>query len=138
MEERTKLRLTGLLMLNLVLMFLPWFGKGELMILGIEALLGPLMVAGVLVFMLGLWWRPYRQRMTCLLGTLAILSREVYAFFFWANQSMSSFDPAFSLRFARPGFYLGFASSLVLLAACLLCRAGEEQAAAEQQRHADI
>ena len=138
MEERTKLRLTGLLLFNLVLMFLPWFGKGELMILGIEVLLGPLMVVGVLVFMLGLWWRPYRQRMTCLLGTLAVLSGEIYAFFFWPDLSGSSLDPAFSLRFARPGLYLGVASTLVLLAACLLCRAGGEPTAAEQKRSAEI
>lgn len=132
MEERTKLRLTGLLLINLVLMFLPWFGKGELMILGIEVLIGPLMVAGVLAFMLGLWWRTKHQRKACLLGTLAVLAAELRAFFFWPSLTALRPDPAFSLRFTRFGFYLGVASTLVLLAGCVLCR-GERSTAVESK-----
>ena len=44
--ERERLALTGVLLADIVLMFLPWFGKGELKILGIELMANPLTLLG--------------------------------------------------------------------------------------------
>ena len=116
--ERERLALTGVLLADIVLMFLPWFGKGELKILGIELMANPLTLLGVAVVMLGLWWLPRRRLTACLAGVALLLAAEGRAFFFWASGLP---DPGFSLRFACPGFYLGAAGTLTLLCALLLC-----------------
>ncbi len=134
MEERKRLTLTGLMLLTIVLMFLPWFGKGELNILGVEVLLNPLTVAGVMIFMLGLWWRPRYQRLASLLGSSAVLAGELYTFFFWPSTPFGWPDLGFSLRFARPGFYLGIFSTLVLVSGCLLCQRAEQKAEKKRQK----
>ena len=66
--ERERLALTGVLLADIVLMFLPWFGKGELKILGIELMANPLTLLGVAAVMLGLWWLPRRRLTACLAG----------------------------------------------------------------------
>ena len=124
MNERKKLILTGVLLGNIVLMFLPWFGKGELRILGMEALLNPGVVLGTVGFMLGLWWLPRGQFPAALTGVLLVLAGEIHAFFFWpdAVATLARPDPAFSLSFVRPGFYLGTAATLLLLLLTLAWR----------------
>ena len=120
-SERNKLILTGILLANLVVMFLPWFGKGALKILGIELMVGPLTLLGGLGVMLGLWWFPRHRLAACLTGTLLILAEELHAFFFWPNLTSVLPDPGFSLRFTYAGFYVGLGMTLILLAGCLLC-----------------
>lgn len=126
MSERKKLILTGILLTNVVLMFLPWFGKGELCVLGVEVLFNPGVVLGTVGFMLGLWWLRRWQRSAVLAGAVLVLAGELYAFFFWPDTVVTLMRPdlAFSLSFTRTGFYLGMAATLALLGVTLAWRKG--------------
>lgn len=124
MTVKKKTILTILLLINIVTMFLSWFGgaRGVQEIKGTIVLFNPITLFCIVLFIVGIWY-PFKKanNWICLLSMLGIISVEIYEFVFWHYMTITGeVDLLFSFNNTYSEFYVGLMISLSIFIYCVI------------------
>ncbi len=119
LEKHQKIVLSVILIINMLVMLLNWFGKkGGIEISGTIILFNPITVLFILMILWGTWYdfKININRLLMFVGMLGLIAMEIYYFLTWhllGYFKYFSIDASVDLAF--PEFYLGIGISIVLL-----------------------
>lgn len=141
MKNSQKITLTAMLILNIGLMFLPWFGgaKNIQEVSGIIALQNPIMIPCILLVLAGLWIPKINKIRNWLIytGIAGMIGAEFYTFLTWYTKTISLTAHFFkSIQMAFPEFWLSLMLSIAMLTTAVLFGYGQyrkEQNAQEKK-----
>ena len=118
---KKKVILTIAFVISLLPMLLNQYGglKGVQEITGLINLLNPIGIISVLLFIIGVWL-PFKNnkinKVSGGLGVIGIVISEIYKFFTWHIMNITGkMSIHNSIEFAFPEFYIGLATSLIMI-----------------------
>lgn len=118
---KKKAILTIAFLISLLPMLLNQYGgmKGVQEISGLINLLNPIGIISVLLFIIGVWGSFKNKKINRILGvfgTIGIAFSEIYKFFTWHIMNITGkMSIHNSIEFAFPEFYIGLATSLIMI-----------------------
>ena len=118
---KKKMVLTVAFLISLLPMLLNQYGgmKGVQEISGLINLLNPIGIISVLLFIIGVWVSFENKKINKILGafgTIGIVASEIYKFFTWYIMNITGkMSIHNSIEFAFPEFYIGLATSLIMI-----------------------
>ena len=126
MKIKSKVFLSIMFIISLILMSLSWFGsaRGVQEIKGTIVLYNPLTIISIIMFFISIWIsfknKNINKRLPLLTSILIVLV-EIYTFFIWHYQTITGkISLNSSLERAYPEFYFGIIISIIMCYICYL------------------
>lgn len=125
MKLSQKIVTTVLLLANILLMFMNWFGgyKGVQEIRGTIVLASPVTIICIVIILIGLWVKKAEKifHMCVYGGFTGIICTEIYYFFTWCKDTISLNSGLIkSIHMVQPVFYVGLMLAIASLVTAVL------------------